>query len=235
MPNFNNWRNWRTNLLIRLGFHNLAQNYAYDFVGNDIKEENKKEEIDLLPTVMAWGWFKKVFRKAQNVLSFGASGRARRKAKRARDKYNKRARKAAKKYERTRKRLDKQIQARKSAYAAQRAVEQKALADSRAKTKAARERQAQVELEGKRSVGHAKNLAARDKRMHQQAALVEQEKADRAKRAAEKTSIGSPGTTSTKVTGPRGAGATTGKAGSVSGSARKLRKRLKDQETSLNI
>ena len=70
MPNFNNWRNWRTNLLIRLGFHDLAQNYAYDFVGNDIKEEKKEEEVDLLPTVMAWGFFKKVWRAATNVLTF---------------------------------------------------------------------------------------------------------------------------------------------------------------------
>ena len=232
MPNFKNWRNWRTNLLIRLGFHDLAQNYAYDFVGNDIKEEKKEEEVDLLPTVMAWGFFKKIFRAATNVLTFGASERARKKAKQAHEEATKQAQESRKEYESTRSRLDKEIAGRKAAYETQRGIEQKTLADSKARTTAAREKQAQTELEGKRAVGYSKKLAKRDQRAAQQATLAEQEKAARAKR--EGKAIGGPGVASTKVTGPTGTGAS-GKAGSVSGSAKKLRKRLKDQETSLNI
>jgi len=232
MPNFNNWRNWRTNLLIRLGFHDLAQNYAYDFVGNDIKEEKKEEEVDLLPTVMAWGFFKKAWRAATNVLTFGASERARRKAKKAHEEETKRAQQAAKDYEATRSRLDKEIAGSKAAYEKQRGIERETLAASRNKTEEAKARQAQTELESKRAVGYSKQLAKRDERAAQQATLAEQEKAARAKR--EGKAIGGPGVASTKVTGPTGTGAS-GKAGSVSGSAKKLRKRLKDQETSLNI
>jgi hypothetical protein len=232
MPNFNNWRNWRTNLLIRLGFHDLAQNYAYDFVGNDIKEEKKEEEVDLLPTVMAWGFFKKIFRAATNVLTFGASERARRAAKRAHEDAVKQAQQSAKEYESTRSKLDKDIAGRKAAYDTQKGIEQKTLAASRKKTEEAKASQAQTELESKRAVGYSKKLAERDQRSARQATLVEQEKAARAKR--ESKAIGGPGVASTKVTGPTGTGSS-GKAGSVSGSAKKLRKRLKDQETSLNI
>ena len=232
MPNFKNWRNWRTNLLIRLGFHDLAQNYAYDFVGNDIKEEKREEEVDLLPTVMAWGFFRRIFRAATNVLTFGASERARRKAKRAHEEATKQAQQSAKEYESERSRLDKEIAGRKAAYEAQRGVEQKTLAASRKKTEEAKTAQAKTELESKRAVGYSKKLAERDQRAAQQATLAEQEKAARAKR--EGKAIGGPGVASTKVTGPTGTGSS-GKAGSVSGSAKKLRKRLKDQETSLNI
>jgi len=232
MPNFNNWRNWRTNLLIRLGFHDLAQNYAYDFVGNDIKEEKKEEEVDLLPTVMAWGIFKKVWRAATNVLTFGASERARKKAEKAHKEAAKQAQQSAQEYEATRSRLDKEIQGAKAAYEKQRGIERDTLAASRKRTEEAKAKQAQTELESKRAVGYSKQLAKRDERAAQQATLAEQEKAARAKR--EKTAVGGPGVASTKVTGPTGTGAS-GKAGSVTGSARKLRKRLKDQETSLNI
>ena len=232
MPNLNNWRNWRTNLLIRLGFHDLAQNYAYDFVVSDIKKEKKEEEIDLLPTVMAWGFFRRVFRAAQNVLTFGASERARRKAKKAHEESTKQAQEAARNYEATRSRLDKEITSARSDYEKQRGIEKQTLEASRAKTEEARKTQARVETESAAAVGHSKQLAKRDERSASLRTLAEQEAAKRAQK--EKAGVGGPGVGSTKVIGP-GALASTGKPGSVSKSAKKVRRRLAEEKTSLNI
>ena len=66
MPNFNNWRNWGTNLLIRLGLQD--QHYAHAFATVDPVYEQEEEEVDLAPTVMAWGWFKRAVRSVYKAV-----------------------------------------------------------------------------------------------------------------------------------------------------------------------
>ena len=65
MPNFNNWRNWGTNILIRLGLQD--QHYAHAFATVDPVYEPEEEEVDLGATVFAWGWFKKITRSVAKV------------------------------------------------------------------------------------------------------------------------------------------------------------------------
>ena len=65
MPNFNNWRNWGTNLLIRLGLQD--QHYAHAFATVDPVYEQEEEEVDLGATVFAWGWFRRAVRSVAKV------------------------------------------------------------------------------------------------------------------------------------------------------------------------
>ena len=65
MPNFNNWRNWGTNILIRLGLQD--QHYAHAFATVDPVYEKEEEEVDLGATVFAWGWFRKITRPIRRV------------------------------------------------------------------------------------------------------------------------------------------------------------------------
>ncbi len=65
MPNFNNWRNWGTNILIRLGLQD--QHYAHAFATVDPVYETEEEEVDLGATVFAWGWFRKITRSIARV------------------------------------------------------------------------------------------------------------------------------------------------------------------------
>ena len=65
MPNFNNWRNWGTNILIRLGLQD--QHYAHAFATVDPVYEQEEEEVDLGATVFAWGWFKKAVKAVASV------------------------------------------------------------------------------------------------------------------------------------------------------------------------
>ena len=65
MPNFNNWRNWGTNILIRLGLQD--QHYAHAFATVDPVYEPEEEEVDLGATVFAWGWFRRAARSVARV------------------------------------------------------------------------------------------------------------------------------------------------------------------------
>ena len=65
MPNFNNWRNWGTNILIRLGLQD--QHYAHAFATVDPVYEKEEEEVDLSATVFAWGWFRRAVRSVAKV------------------------------------------------------------------------------------------------------------------------------------------------------------------------
>tara|TARA_R100001530_G_scaffold57252_1_gene41668 strand:+ start:174 stop:995 length:822 start_codon:yes stop_codon:yes gene_type:complete len=65
MPNFNNWRNWGTNILIRLGLQD--QHYAHAFATVDPVYEKEEEEVDLSATVFAWGWFRRAVRSVARV------------------------------------------------------------------------------------------------------------------------------------------------------------------------
>ena len=65
MPNFNNWRNWGTNILIRLGLQD--QHYAHAFATVDPVYEQEEEEVDLGATVFAWGWFRRAARSVARV------------------------------------------------------------------------------------------------------------------------------------------------------------------------
>ena len=65
MPNFNNWRNWGTNILIRLGLQD--QHYAHAFATVDPVYEPEEEEVDLGATVFAWGWFRRAARAVTRV------------------------------------------------------------------------------------------------------------------------------------------------------------------------
>ena len=57
--NLNNWRNWGTNLSIRLGFRDQ---YAHAFVEQDYFIEDTTEEVSLAPTFFEWrigkNWYK---------------------------------------------------------------------------------------------------------------------------------------------------------------------------------
>jgi hypothetical protein len=61
MPNFNNWRNWGTNILIRLGLQD--QHYAHAFATVDPVYEPEEEEVDLAPTMFEWRWFRRTVRR----------------------------------------------------------------------------------------------------------------------------------------------------------------------------
>ena len=49
--NLNNWRNWGTNALIRLGFRDQ---YAHAFAEQDYFVEDTEEEVSLAPTFLEW-------------------------------------------------------------------------------------------------------------------------------------------------------------------------------------
>ena len=57
--NLNNWRNWGTNALIRLGFRDQ---YAHAFAEQDYFVEDTEEEVSLAPTFLEWkigkNWYK---------------------------------------------------------------------------------------------------------------------------------------------------------------------------------
>ena len=57
--NLNNWRNWGTNALIRLGFRDQ---YAHAFAEQDYFVEDTEEEVSLAPTFLEWSigknWYK---------------------------------------------------------------------------------------------------------------------------------------------------------------------------------
>jgi len=57
--NLNNWRNWGTNTLIRLGFRDQ---YAHAFAEQDYFVEDTEEEVSLAPTFLEWkvgkNWYK---------------------------------------------------------------------------------------------------------------------------------------------------------------------------------
>jgi len=66
MPNFNNWRNWGTNILIRLGLQD--QHYAHAFATVDpVYEPEEEEEVDLAPTMFEWRIWRSVKRAARSV------------------------------------------------------------------------------------------------------------------------------------------------------------------------
>jgi len=65
MPNFNNWRNWGTNILIRLGLQD--QHYAHAFATVDPVYEKEEEEVDLAPTMFEWRIWRSVKRAAKSV------------------------------------------------------------------------------------------------------------------------------------------------------------------------
>ena len=65
MPNFNNWRNWGTNILIRLGLQD--QHYAHAFATVDPVYEKEEEEVDLAPTMFEWRVFRSFRRAARAV------------------------------------------------------------------------------------------------------------------------------------------------------------------------
>ena len=57
--NLNNWRNWHTNLMIRLGFQDQ---FAYAFAEQDYFVEDTEEEVSLAPTFLEFrigkNWYK---------------------------------------------------------------------------------------------------------------------------------------------------------------------------------
>jgi hypothetical protein len=65
MPNFNNWRNWGTNILIRLGLQD--QHYAHAFATVDPVYEPEEEEVDLAPTMFEFRIFRRIGRSISRV------------------------------------------------------------------------------------------------------------------------------------------------------------------------
>ena len=68
--NLNNWRNWGTNLMIRLGF---KDQYAHAFVEQDYFVEDTTEEVSLAPTFFEW----KIGRNWYNPFKWGVDDRPR--------------------------------------------------------------------------------------------------------------------------------------------------------------
>ena len=68
--NLRNWRNWGTNLMIRLGFKDL---YAHAFVEQDYFVEDTAEEVSLAPTFLEF----KIGRNWYNPFKWGVDDRPR--------------------------------------------------------------------------------------------------------------------------------------------------------------
>ena len=68
--NLRNWRNWGTNLMIRLGFKDL---YAHAFVEQDYYVKDTAEEVSLAPTFLEF----KIGRNWYNPFKWGVDDRPR--------------------------------------------------------------------------------------------------------------------------------------------------------------
>ena len=68
--NLRNWRNWGTNLMIRLGFKDL---YAHAFVEQDYYVKDTTEEVSLAPTFLEF----KIGRNWYNPFKWGVDDRPR--------------------------------------------------------------------------------------------------------------------------------------------------------------
>ena len=68
--NLNNWRNWGTNLMIRLGFRDQ---YAHAFVEQDYFVEDTTEEVSLAPTFLEF----RIGRNWYNPFKWGVDDRPR--------------------------------------------------------------------------------------------------------------------------------------------------------------
>tara|TARA_R100001594_G_scaffold149641_1_gene208071 strand:+ start:599 stop:1270 length:672 start_codon:yes stop_codon:yes gene_type:complete len=204
--------------------------YAYAYVTDPI-EKKEEEEVDLMPQFFAF--FRRLWRAATNVFTFGQAGRARKAKKRAEEEHKREsaaAKAAAEEYEATRSKLDKDIAGRKAAYDKQAAIEKSTLAESKTRAATAASRAAEAKVVGERRVAGFKTVAQQAERA---GAARTAKEAELAKPTTTKTTgVGGPGRTGTKVSfASRG----TGKPGATTQSAKKLRKRLADEKTSLNI